>query len=112
MRASIGLCDNLLYENLSIGNSLTTLLKILEGKHTFCKNLRKAKKPTIILGASIKKRLDCLSAFQLLRDLNRYTKILLYLIIYLFKLCLVTNILHCCDVFQFFNLSKWFEDDG
>jgi NADH-quinone oxidoreductase chain G len=76
VRASIGLSDNLSYQTLSIGNSLNTLLKILEGKHTFCKHLRKAKKPTILLGASIKKRLDCLSAFQLLRDLNRYTKIL------------------------------------
>jgi len=76
VRASIGLTDNLLYETLSIGNSLNTLLKILEGKHIFCKYLKKAKKPIIILGTSIKKRLDCLSAFQLLKNLNSHIQIL------------------------------------
>ena len=76
VRASIGLTDNLLYETLSIGNSLNTVLKILEGKHTFCKSLKKAKKPIIILGASLKKRLDCSSAFQLLKNLNSYIKVL------------------------------------
>jgi len=76
VRASIGLADNFLYETLSIGNSLNTVLKILEGKHIFCKSLKKAKKPIIILGASIKKRLDCSSAFQLLTNLNSYIKII------------------------------------
>jgi len=76
IKASIGLTDELSYQNFSIGNSLTSILKIMEGKHTFCKYLRKAKKPIIILGASIKKRLDCSSTFELLKNLNRYTKIL------------------------------------
>ena len=76
VRASIGLTDNLLYETLSIGNSLNTVLKILEGKHIFCKYLKKAKKPIIILGTSIKKRLDCFSAFQLIKNLNSHIQIL------------------------------------
>jgi len=75
-RASIGLTDNLLYDTLSIGNSLSTVLKILEGKHIFCKSLKKAKKPIIILGASIKKRLDSSSVFQLLKNLNNHIQIL------------------------------------
>jgi NADH dehydrogenase/NADH:ubiquinone oxidoreductase subunit G len=55
-RASIGLTENCNHKNNSIGNSFSTLIKIAEGKHFFCKNLIKSKKPMIIIGTSVKKR--------------------------------------------------------
>jgi NADH-quinone oxidoreductase chain G len=44
VKASIGLTENLNYQNESLGNSVETLLSIVEGKHSFCKKLSKAKK--------------------------------------------------------------------
>jgi NADH dehydrogenase/NADH:ubiquinone oxidoreductase subunit G len=44
VKASIGLTENLNYQNESLGSSLGTLLSIVEGKHPFCKKIYKAKK--------------------------------------------------------------------
>jgi NADH-quinone oxidoreductase subunit G len=75
IKASIGLTDNCTYQNDSIGNSISTLLDIAEGKHDFCKLLSKAKKPLIILGSGVKKRLDSKSTSNLIKTLSRYCKI-------------------------------------
>jgi NADH dehydrogenase (ubiquinone) Fe-S protein 1 len=67
IKASIGLNENCMYLNDSIGNSIKTLTKIAEGKHPFCKALVKSKKPLLIIGTSVKKRLDS-SAINILVD--------------------------------------------
>jgi len=75
-RASIGLCSELNYSNDSIGNSIKTLIEIAEGKHSFCQKLIKAKKPFLIVGSSLKKRIDAASLDTLLAKLSKYTKII------------------------------------
>jgi NADH dehydrogenase/NADH:ubiquinone oxidoreductase subunit G len=75
VKASIGLCENLTYKNASIGNSLKTLIDIAEGKHSFCQKLIKAEKPVLILGSSLKKRLDSKSISFLVKNLSEYTNI-------------------------------------
>ena len=69
-KASIGLSENCTYENISLGNSIDTLIQISEGKHIFCKKLAKSKSPCIILGSSIKKRLDSKSISKLIENLS------------------------------------------
>jgi len=75
VKGSVGLCENLTYDNISIGNSLKTLVSIAEGKHPFCKKLLKSKSPFIIIGSGIKKRLDAKFMNFLLIHLSKYTKI-------------------------------------
>jgi len=75
INASIGLSENSLYLNDSIGNSLNTLVQIAEGKHIFCKNLAKAKKPIIILGSAIKQRIDSKTVNFLINSLSQHVKI-------------------------------------
>jgi NADH dehydrogenase/NADH:ubiquinone oxidoreductase subunit G len=75
VKASIGLAENLNYQNESLGNSLKTLLSIVEGKHPFCKKIYKAKKPVIILGSSLKKRLDYETVENLITSLSKNCKI-------------------------------------
>jgi NADH-quinone oxidoreductase chain G len=74
-KASIGLCENLTYKNLSIGNSLKTLIDIAEGKHFFCQKLIKAKTPFLIIGSSLKKRLDAKSVSFLVNNLSKHINI-------------------------------------
>ena len=76
VKASIGLTENLNYKNESLGNSVETLLSIVEGKHSFCKKLSKAKKPIVILGSSIKKRLDSTTIENLIKKLSKHCKII------------------------------------
>lgn len=76
IKASIGLNENLTYENHSIGNSLKTLIDIAEGRHPFCQKLVKAKTPFIILGSSIKKRIDSKAMTSLFNKLAKYTKLM------------------------------------
>ena len=54
--ASFGLAENLTYDSQSLGNSTASLFSFLEGKHPFCKEFIKAKKPFVVLGESILKR--------------------------------------------------------
>jgi NADH dehydrogenase (ubiquinone) Fe-S protein 1 len=76
IHTSIGLTDNLTYASDSIGTSIQTLLKIAEGKHKFCQRLVRAKRPFIILGSSIKKRLDAKSITFLVENLSQYANVL------------------------------------
>ncbi len=76
VKASIGLTENLNYKNESLGNSVETLLSIVEGKHSFCKKLSKAKKPIVILGSSVKKRLDSTTIENLIKKLSKHCKII------------------------------------
>jgi len=71
VRASIGLCEDLCYNNTSIGNSLKTLVNIAEGKDVFCQKLVKAKKPFIIIGSGVKKRIDGSSLEPLFTHLSK-----------------------------------------
>jgi len=76
IKVSIGLNENCTYLNDSIGNSIKTLFTIAEGKHSFCQKLVKAKKPFIILGSSVKKRLDSSSMTSLLTELSKYSRVI------------------------------------
>ncbi|KDO15671.1 NADH dehydrogenase subunit 11 (mitochondrion) [Saprolegnia parasitica CBS 223.65] len=50
--ASIGPKYDYTYPVDNLGLNINTLLQIIEGKHTFCKELKKAKNPTIIIGSN------------------------------------------------------------
>lgn len=76
IKVSIGLNESCTYANDSIGNSIKTLFTIAEGKHSFCQKLVNSKKPFIILGSSVKKRLDSSSITNLLTELSKYCRIL------------------------------------
>lgn len=76
VKASIGLNENCTYLNDSIGNSIKTLFAIAEGKHSFCQKLAKAKKPFIIMGSSVKKRLDSSSMERLIAKLSKYCRVI------------------------------------
>jgi NADH dehydrogenase/NADH:ubiquinone oxidoreductase subunit G len=75
-KASIGLCDNFTYSNDSIGNSFRIFVSLVEGRHIFCKTLVKAKAPFLILGTSVKKRLDSNVSTLLLSYLSQNTNLL------------------------------------
>lgn len=75
VKASIGLRDELTYPNDSIGNSIKTLIEISEGKHSFCQQLVKAKRPFIIFGSAVKKRLDSKALSALIEKLSKYSKV-------------------------------------
>jgi len=75
VKASIGLADDCTYLNDSIGNSIDTLMSIAEGKHPFCKTISKSKTPLIILGSSVRKRLDSESILFLVKNLSQYCNI-------------------------------------
>ncbi|RLN96709.1 hypothetical protein BBJ28_00006877 [Nothophytophthora sp. Chile5] len=49
----IGNKNNFTYKINHLGLTLDTLIQILLGKHSFCKDLKKAKKPLIIIGENI-----------------------------------------------------------
>ena len=76
IKASVGSSDNFLYTNFALGNSTKTLVQISEGRHPFCKSLIKSKKPFIIVGAGVKRRLDSASIDNLLKSLEKQTTIL------------------------------------
>jgi len=76
VKASIGLNENCTYLNDSIGNSIKTLVAIVEGKHSFCQKLVKAKKPFIIIGSNVKRRLDSTSMTSLLTELSKYCHVI------------------------------------
>jgi NADH-quinone oxidoreductase chain G len=75
VKASIGLADDCTYLNDSIGNSINTFLAIAEGKHSFSKSIAKSKKPLIILGSSIKKRVDSEAISSVIKNLAEYCTI-------------------------------------
>ena len=67
----IGSFVDLSYPIIHLGNSLKTLLQIIEGKNSFCKNLRKSKNPLIIIGTEFTSRVDSLTIQNLLRFLSK-----------------------------------------
>lgn len=75
-KASAGLNENNTYSNISLGNSIKTLVQIAEGRHSFCKKLTKAKTPMIILGSSVQKRLDAHAITDLVNSLEKYTNVI------------------------------------
>ena len=67
----IGVPTDLTYFYTHLGNSTRVLLDIIEGRHFFCKHIRNAKNPIIILGTEIFKRRD-------IKNLLNLTRLLLY----------------------------------
>ena len=65
----IGTYVDLTYPVVHLGNSLKTLLNIIEGKNNFCKLLRKSKNPLIIVGTEFAFRSDSQIIQNLLRVL-------------------------------------------
>jgi NADH-quinone oxidoreductase chain G len=55
---SFGLSEDLTYTKVDGGVSVTSLIKFFEGRHPLCQQLTKAKKPMVILGSSVLKRVD------------------------------------------------------
>lgn len=51
---------------LHLGQSLKTLIKIIEGRHSFAKHIMKAKKPLLLLGATAMQRKDSAAIWKLL----------------------------------------------
>jgi len=56
-------------EHLGLGNK--TLMQIINGSHSFCEQLKKAKNPLIIFGSVILQRIDFLFIFNSLKKLNK-----------------------------------------
>ena len=67
----IGSFVDLSYPVIHLGNSLKTLLEIVEGKNSFCKKLRKSKNPLIIIGTEFTSRIDSLTIQNILRFLSK-----------------------------------------
>lgn len=73
----IGTYVNLNYPITHLGNSIKTLINIIEGKNNFCKQLKKSKNPLIIVGSEFCLRADSTLIQNLIRFLSK--KILLIL---------------------------------
>ena len=67
----IGSACDLTYPYLHLGTSTKTLIKLGEGKHPFCKQLRKAKKPLIIYGTEFLQRRDSGALINLTRFIGK-----------------------------------------
>ena len=67
----IGSFIDLTYPVNHLGNSIKTLLEIIEGKNSFCKLLRKSKNPLVIVGSEFTSRIDSLTIQNLLRFLSK-----------------------------------------
>jgi NADH-quinone oxidoreductase subunit G len=67
----IGTYEDLTYPIIHLGTSTKTLLKIAEGSHFFCKTLRQAKNPMLIIGSSILERLDSNAIINLSRFIGK-----------------------------------------
>lgn len=75
--ALIGNPVDLTYPYIHLGNSTKTLVELVEGRHSFCKKLRSAKKPILIFGTEIFKRRDSKALINLTRNLGKYSSIVL-----------------------------------
>nr|AGH24330.1 NADH dehydrogenase subunit 11 [Reclinomonas americana ATCC 50283] len=73
--SSIGPVTNLTYDVENLGDTLSTLVEISEGRHPFCKKLVKAKKPIIIVGTQILQRSDSSSIINLIKTLCKYSNL-------------------------------------
>lgn len=68
--AYLGNKQNFTYPITHLGLTLTTLINLILGKHSFCKELKKAKKPFIIIGENI---LNQKNGFFLISKLKNLT---------------------------------------
>jgi len=71
----IGLIGNpvdLTYPYYHLGSSTKTLLEIAEGRHIFCKKLRKASNPILIFGTEFLRRKDSGTLLNLSRTIGKY----------------------------------------
>ena len=82
-----GTLNSFTYPTLHLGTSTRHFLNLIEGKHFFCKTLRKSIKPLIILGSEIGLRIDS----KILQNLNRFLSLKIFLHL---KNFLGLNILH------------------
>ena len=67
----IGPAANLTYKTNHLGSSTKTLINISEGKHWFCKALRQAKNPLIIVGSEFTQRKDVGAINNLIRFISK-----------------------------------------
>ena len=67
----IGTYADLTYPINHLGNSIKTLINIVEGKNSFCKQLKKAKNPLIIIGSEFALRVDSTLIQNLIRFLSK-----------------------------------------
>ncbi len=67
----IGPAADLTYPVHHLGSSTKTLIELSEGKNFFCKYLRNAKKPLIIVGSELHKRKDAKALLNLLYFLGK-----------------------------------------
>ena len=72
---SIGIPHNSTYKTQILGISPSTLIDISEGRHFFCKKLKKSKTPVLICGASLAERKDFLGLESSLKNLFRFIKV-------------------------------------
>jgi NADH dehydrogenase/NADH:ubiquinone oxidoreductase subunit G len=75
VKASIGVGENDTYKTVSLGHSLSVLCQIAEGRHPFCKQFLKAKKPLLIIGTAVTKRVDAAAIFGCVGTLKRFTNL-------------------------------------
>nr|YP_010508028.1 NADH dehydrogenase subunit 11 [Phytophthora clandestina]UXG56351.1 NADH dehydrogenase subunit 11 [Phytophthora clandestina] len=68
--AYIGNKTNFTYPITHLGLTFKTLINIILGKHSFCKNLKKAKKPLIIIGENIIKQKNGFFFLSKLKNLS------------------------------------------
>ena len=67
----IGPAVDLTYKTNHLGSSTKTLIQISEGKHWFCKEIRKAKNPLIIVGSEFFQRKDSEALNNLIKFLSK-----------------------------------------
>lgn len=69
---TIGTAHDLTYSTIHLGNSLSILQEICEGRHHVCQLLRKSKAPMIIVGESIMKNANFLTY---IKNIQKFVKI-------------------------------------
>lgn len=69
----VGPYTNLRYPTIHLGSSLNTLVKLAEGRHSFCKQLRNSKNPHIIVGSAFGFREDGSALENVLRFIGKKT---------------------------------------
>lgn len=70
---TIGSSLDLTYNHIHLGNSLETVKEIAEGKHYFCQILKKAKKPSIIIGQNYLEHHNYKALLSLLQEIGNHT---------------------------------------
>ena len=74
--ANFGPSLDLTFNHVHLGSSIASIISLVEGKHSFCKELIKAKKVSIILGSSSLYNLDANFFSQCFQDLqNRFNNL-------------------------------------